>query len=115
MYCSGWKIGTAIKGPAIGCEKDVQGPAAAAGHGLYGIHIYMVQIRPLFPVDLDIDKMLIHERGRFLVLKTLLFHNMAPMTGGITNAYQQGFVQLLRLVQRFISPGIPVNGVMRML
>src|SRR5579863_5412276 len=82
------EIGPAIEGPSVGSEEYIQRPAATAGDRLYGFHIDVIQIRPLFPVDLDVDKMLIHEPRGIGILKAFSFHDMAPVTGRITDADQ---------------------------
>jgi len=109
------KIGAAIERPAFGGKEDIQWPAAAAGDGLHGIHIDMVQIGPFLPVDLDIDKMLVHEAGRIGIFETLPLHHMAPVTGCIADTHENGLILLLRLLQRFFSPGVPIHGIMCML
>src|SRR5688572_9748153 len=111
-----WReISTAIKWFSLRGKKNIQWPSAAAGHGLYRIHINMIEVRPLFPVYFNIDEMLIHDRSRGLVFKTFPLHNMAPMASRIANTYQDGFIIFFRFVQCLISPGIPVNRIMGML
>jgi hypothetical protein len=52
----------------------------------------MVEIWPFFPVNLDVDEMIIHETGRIFVLKAFALHHMTPVAGGITNTDQDGFI-----------------------
>jgi hypothetical protein len=40
---------------------------------------------------------------------------MAPMAGGVTDAYQDELIFVLCFLQCFGAPGIPVNGVIGML
>ena len=46
-----------------------------------GGHVDLVEIGPLFPVDLDADKPPIHEFRNRLVLERLPFHDVAPVAG----------------------------------
>ena len=96
-------------------RKTFKWPSPAAGHCLHCIHINMIQVGSFFPVYLDIDEMFIHDRGRCLIFKTFPFHYMTPMTGRITNAYQNGFVFFFCFLQCFFAPGIPIHRIMCML
>ena len=75
----------------------------------------MIQVRPLFPIHFYIDKMLIHEDGRPLVLETLPFHDMTPVAGGIADADQDRLVLGAGGGQGFFTPGIPIHGIMGVL
>src|SRR5215469_12169725 len=59
--------------------------------------------------------MLVHQAGDFLVLEGLALHDVAPVTGGVADAEQDGFVFVLRLFQRLLAPRVPVYRVMRVL
>src|SRR5687768_238054 len=73
-----WIVGSPIKRFGIRCKKDVQWPATTSGNSLDSIHIDMIEIWPFLAIDLDINKMLIHERrGRF-IFETFSFHYMTP-------------------------------------
>src|SRR6478609_2633163 len=75
----------------------------------------MIQIRALFPVYFDIDKVFIHQCRSSFIFKTFPFHYMAPMAGGIANAYEYGLILVLSFTQSLFAPGIPVYRVMCML
>ncbi len=49
-----------------------------------------VDVRPLFPIDFDIDHQIVHDGGDFFVFGTLVRHHMAPMACGITNRQKKG-------------------------
>src|SRR5262245_6849473 len=85
-------IGTSIKRSPFRCDENIQRPATTTAYCLYCIHIKMVNIRMLLPIDLDTDKMLIHVLCNSVILETFMLHNMAPMTCGITNTHQYGLV-----------------------
>jgi len=54
----------------------------------------MIQVGPFFTIDLDVDKMLVHELCGIGVFKAFPFHHMAPMTGSIADADQDGLAFL---------------------
>jgi hypothetical protein len=83
--------------------------AAIEPHG--GRHIDLVEIRPLFPIDLDRHEVLVQELGDLLVLEALALHHVAPMTGRVADRQEDRFVLLLGFLQRFFAPGIPVHGI----
>jgi hypothetical protein len=70
-----------------------------------------VEIRPLLAVDFDVDEEVIHQRGDGGVLETLMGHDMAPMTGGITDREQDRLVLLLGARQCLRTPGLPMHGI----
>ena len=107
----GREVGSAIEGVPLGCEKDRHGPAAAAGHGLHGGHVDLVQVGALLPVDLDVDEMPIQDGSGPIVLKGLVGHDVAPMAGGVTDAEKDRFVLVARFLQRLFAPRIPFHGV----
>src|SRR5260221_2033689 len=108
----GREISAAVKRFAFGGEKYIEWPAAAAGDSLHGVHIDMVEVGPFFPVDLDVDEMFVHETGRVRVFEAFSFHYMTPVTGGITDAYQNGLVLRTGFLQSFFTPGKPIHWVM---
>ena len=81
MHIYRWKIGAPIKRFSFRCQKYIQWPSAITGNGLNGIHIDLVQVRPFFPVDFNINKMPVHDGGCFRIFKTFPFHDMTPVTG----------------------------------
>jgi hypothetical protein len=71
---------------------------------MQGIHVDLINVGTFFAVDLDIDEKLVHHpRGR-LILKRFMCHNVAPVTGGVTDRQQYWLIGTLGLVQRFGSP-----------
>ena len=109
------EISSSIKWHGIRCKENIQGPTTTPRHCLYGIHVYMIKVRPLFSINFYIDKMFIHNNSCRFVFKTFFFHDMTPMTGRIANADKNWFVFFPGKSQSFITPGIPMNRVMCML
>ena len=77
--------------------------------------VNLVQIWPFLTIHLDIDKQPIHDIGRAGVLEGFVGHDVAPVTGGITNRQQNRQITLAGDGQRFVIPGIPVDRIMGML
>ena len=50
-----------------------------------GVHVDFVDIGALLAINLDIDKMLVHELSSFSIFETLMGHYMAPVTSCITD------------------------------
>ena len=59
--------------------------------------------------------MRIHVGGHIFVLKTLVLHDMAPMAGAVANAQQDGLVFCTGPLQRLLTPGVPVHGIVGVL
>src|SRR5690606_22830776 len=110
-----WKISPPIKGLLTRHQKNMQWPATLQAHCMYGIHIYVIQVRPFFTVYFNTDKMLIHQLCRLQILKTFLFHNMTPMAGGIAYTHQYRFIFLLGPCERLFPPRIPIYRIVGML
>src|SRR5512146_2652026 len=74
-----WEISATVKRLSVRRQEQAHRPAALPGHRGYCAHVDIVQVRPLFPVDLDIDKMLIHQRSDLGILEGFVRHNVAPV------------------------------------
>src|SRR5947209_8611941 len=109
------EVGTTVERASIGCKKDSHGPATLLRQGLHCLHVNAVNVWPFFTVYFYRNKVLIHEGRNLLVLEGLALHHVAPVTGRVADAEQNGLILSLRLLQRFVSPRIPVHRVMRML
>src|SRR4051794_2529322 len=72
------KIRAAEKRQLVGREKDVHRPPAASCGQLDKSHVNLIDVGPLFHVDLDIYEMLILQSSGSLVLERLMLHHMAP-------------------------------------
>jgi hypothetical protein len=56
-----WEIGPGIKRPAFVVNKHRHGPTTVTGYSNRCFHIDGVNIRTLFTIHLDIDKMLVEK------------------------------------------------------
>lgn len=70
-------------------------------------HVDLVHIRPLFPVDLDIDVQLVHDLSNVLILEALSFHHVTPVTGGVAYTQEDELVLCHSCPKGFLSPWIP--------
>ena len=109
------KVSARMEGNEIRGQKDVQGPAPAAGHYLSRIHINFIKVRPFFPIDLDANKFLVHDLRNCFVFEAFLLHHMAPVAGGVTNTEEDGLILLPGPAQRFLAPRVPIDRVVSML
>ena len=75
----------------------------------------MVHVRVFFSVYLDAHEMLIHIGCGMLILKTLPLHNMAPVACCIPYAHDNRFVLGFGFGKCFVTPRIPIYGVVGML
>jgi hypothetical protein len=82
---------------------------------LHKRHVNAINIGALFPVHFDVHKFAVHDRGHVFVFERFVRHDMAPVTGGITNRKKDRFVFPARPRERFFPPWIPINRVMRVL
>ena len=106
-----WIIGSAEKSFAVRREKRRHRPAAAPAENLDGGHVDLVDIRPLFAVYLDRNKVGVQIFRHRFVFKAFVLHHMTPVTGGITDGQKNGFVLPLGPGESLRPPGIPVHRV----
>ena len=108
-------VRAAVEGLQVWGEEDAHGPAAGAGHGHDGLHVDGVEVGALLPVHLDADEEPVHEGRDLRVLKRLPFHDVAPVARGVADAEEDGAVLRGGQTQGFRPPGVPVDGVVRVL
>ncbi len=111
----GGEIGAAIKGLQIRGEKDAQGPAAMAGERLDRVHIGLIQVGALFPVQFDVDEVLVHDGGDGRIFKALVGHDVAPMAGGVADAQKDGLIFPAGPFQGLRPPGVPIHRIIGVL
>src|SRR6202011_2529523 len=90
-------------------------PPAGTGHRLYRAHVDLVEVRPLFAVDLDGNEVAVHQRGGLRIFERLAGHDVAPVAGAVADAQQDRLVFGPRSRQRLLAPWIPVDRVVGML
>ena len=109
------KIRAAPERLAGGRQEHGQWPATMLAHQVQRRHIDLVDVGPLFAIDLDVDEQVVHHRGGGVVLKALVRHHMAPVAGGIADREQDRLVGAFGLRQRGRVPGPPVDRIVLML
>ena len=100
---------------ATRCQEHRHRPPALLTQRVQRAHEQVVDVRPLFAIDLDVDEERVHDGGRRLVLETLPLHHMAPMARRIADREQDRAVVLPRQRERLRSPFVPVDRIVAML
>ena len=111
----GREVGAAEEGLEVGGQEHRHRPAAVPGHRLDGGHVDLVEVGPLLAVDLDVDEVLVHQRGDRRVLEALALHDVAPVAGRVADREEDRLVLGLRPRERLGAPGIPVDRVVGVL
>ena len=111
----GREVGAAEERAAAGVEEHGHGPAAAAGHGLDGLHVDGVDVGPFLAIDLDVDEAVVHHRGDGLVLERLVRHHVAPVARRVADGEQDRLVLGARPGERLLAPRVPVDRVVGVL
>ena len=109
------EVGAAEERLSIGRQPDAHRPAARLGQRLHGGHVDRVDVGPLLAIDLDADVVAVHEGGDLFVLERLRLHHVAPVAGGVADGEKDRPSEPARLVERLVSPGTPVDRVVRVL
>ncbi len=103
------------EGALIGRQKDGERPAPAAAHELNRELVDLIEIGALFAVYFYADEELVHALGDGRVLERLTLHDVAPMAGGVADGEEDRLVFGLRLGERVIAPGVPIDRVLGVL
>ena len=111
----GGEVRAAVKGRALGREEDGHRPAAVARHGLHRLHVDVVDVRALLPIDLHADEVLVHEPGDVLVFERLALHHVTPVTRRVPDREENRLVLALRLGECLVTPRKPVHGIVSVL
>ena len=108
------KVGACKKWSAVRQQKNRHRPSAGAGHALDRAHVNLIEVRPLFAVDLDRDEVAVHQRGGIGIFERLTGHDVAPVAGTVADAQQNRLVFGPRARQRLGAPWKPVDRVVGM-
>jgi len=71
--------------------------------------------RPLLPIHLDGDEVLVEDLRHILSFERLALHHVAPVAGRVAHGQEDRLVLLPGLSERLRPPGVPVDRVARML
>ena len=109
------KICAAPKGRALSIQTYGQWPAALFAHHGQRAHINLIKVGTLLAVELDADKMRIHQRGDLVILKAFMRHDMAPMTRRIADGKQNRHIAAARPVKHGRLPRLPMHRIILVL
>jgi hypothetical protein len=109
------RIGQRIDGAEIGGQKYVERPAAAAALRMQKIHQKLINVRPLFPINLDADIMTVKIVGCIAVRESLGSHDVTPMTGCVAYGNKKRFSLGNCAGNYFRAPFLPPYGIGNML
>jgi hypothetical protein len=109
------EVRAAEERPAVGGEEDGHRPAALPRQGLDRLHVDLVDVGALLPVDLDVDEQVVHERRDLGVLERLVRHHVAPVACRVAHGQQHRLVVAPGDAERLVTPGVPVDRVVGVL
>jgi len=79
------------------------------------LHVDAVNVRAFLTVNFYVYEVGVHQRGGFRVFERFVRHDMTPMTGGVSDAQEDGLIFHPGFGQRFFSPRMPVYRVVGVL
>src|SRR5690554_700187 len=109
------KIGASPEGGAIGLEKHCEWPTSLLSEEGESLLVEMVEIRPLLPIQLDVDKKPVHQGCDLGILEALIRHDVAPVAGRVAHGEQDRLVLLPRERKRLFTPRHPMDRIVRVL
>ena len=109
------EVGSAPDRRAVRRQEHGERPAALLAGGVERGHVYLVDVRPLLAIDLDVHEEPVHHRRGGGVLEALVGHDVAPVAGGVADGKQDGLAGLGCFGERRRSPGPPVDGIVPVL
>ena len=109
------EVGPAVERLPVGREEDRHRPPPSTGEHLDGLHVDVIHVGSLLAIHLDAHEVLVHDARDPGVLERLPLHDVAPVTGGVADGEKYGFVLGPGTGERFLAPGVPVDGVVSVL
>ncbi len=104
---------------AVRSQEHREGPASRIGRAdclcvdQVGGHIDVVDVGPLFAIDLDVDEVGVHHASDVFVLKDQPLHHVAPVAAAIADREKDRFAFPLGLLKDLGRPGVPVDWIVR--
>ena len=111
----GPEVGTGEERPTVGVGDHRHRPAALPGERLGRLHVDGVDARVLLPVDLHRHETGVDLRGDVRIREALPRHDMAPVTGGVTDRQEDRDIPAAGLGEGLRAPGPPVDRVVGVL
>src|ERR1039457_3338310 len=109
------EVGAGVVRAAVRRAEHRHGPTPRPGQCLSGGHVERIEVGSLFAVHLYRDEPSSQILGGHLVLKALVGHHVAPVTGGVADGEEDRLVLVLGPLQGLVTPGVPLDRVVRML
>jgi hypothetical protein len=106
-----WEIRSREEGGAGRGGEDAERPAQLAGEGACLGQITGVDRGVFFPINLDAHHVLVEIVSNGRVAERLSRHDVAPVTGGITDRDENRDVACGGFVERFLAPFSPIDRV----
>ena len=108
-----WKIGPAEeRNPVLVIQKHGERPSTGAPREqVLRTLVDPIQIRALLPVDLDVDKELVHELRGARILKGFVGHDVAPVARGVAHREQDRLPFVCGFLESLFAPRVPVDRV----
>jgi hypothetical protein len=78
-------------------------------------HVDVIDVRALFPINLDGNEMFVEESRHILIFKRLVLHHMTPVACGIPHREKNRLILAAGLLESLLSPRMPVHWIMRVL
>ena len=109
------EISAAIKRLALGRQPHAHRPATVPRRLLHVGHVHAVEVGPLLAVHLDRHVVAVEHRRHRRILERLVRHHVAPVTGRVADAEENGFPFRPGPGQRLVAPRPPVDGIVGVL
>ncbi len=109
------KVAASVERLATGFAENAERPTALSHHARHRVHVDLVEIGALLPIDLDAHEELVHQRGGGGIFEGFVLHHVAPVTRAIADGDEQRLVLRRGAIERLASPGIPVDRVVHVL
>src|ERR1700730_11947113 len=108
----GRKVGATEERLQIRSEKDRHGPSAASGGRLDVCHIDAGDIGTFFAIYLYGHERAVDHFGDVFAFERFALHHVTPVAGGIADREEDRLVLAPGLLEGFVAPRIPVDGIM---
>ncbi len=82
---------------------------------MYVSHINAVDVRALFAIHFDRHERVVDDFGDRIIFERFALHHVAPVASGVADGKKDGLVFAARFIKSFVTPGIPVDGIMGVL
>src|SRR4029078_2687259 len=105
------KVASGKEGLEVRREKQIVGRAAGAGQNLPRKNKGLVDIRALFPVHLDVDEPLIHQRGDRGIGVNRPLGDVTPVTSAVSDREEDQLILRPRCPNRLLAPWVPIHWV----